>query len=353
MDEDIEILYNREWHHRWLVLGALLLALLAAGFYALNAGSIHLSVMEVIDALIKPDALDTQTRMIVLDLRMPRILLAVLTGASLAVAGTVMQALMRNPLVSPFTLGMSSAASFGAACAIVMSSLPLLSLAFMEYQDAFIVLSAFTFGIGSVFLIYAISLRRGSTSATLILAGVVLGYIFQAGLMVLQYTTDNEKLRQITLWLMGGMWGANWSAVILVTPIVIICCAYLLCKAWDLNALLAGDEVAQNAGVEIKKVRLLGLFFCTLASSACLAFTGIIGFIGLIGPHIGRLLIGQDNRYLIPCSALLGALILMVSDTIGRTIIEPVEIPVGVIMYLLGGVFFMYLILSKDNRIFT
>ncbi|MDD3136832.1 MAG: iron ABC transporter permease [Methanoregula sp.] len=353
MAENIEILYHREWHHRWLVLLALACTLLIVGFIALNAGSIHLTVADVISSLFSPAAVSPQTQMVVMDLRMPRILLAILTGASLAVAGTVMQALMRNPLVSPFTLGMSSAASFGAACAIVMSSLPLLSLLFMKYQDGFIVISAFVFGLGSIFIIYAISLRRGSTSATLILAGVVIGYIFQAGLMILQYTSNNEKLRQITLWLMGGMWGANWSAIFIITPIVILCLAYLLYKAWDFNALLAGDEVATNAGVEIKKVRLWGLFFCTLASSACLAFTGIIGFIGLIGPHIGRLIIGQDNRYLIPCSALLGAVILLVSDTIGRTIIEPVEIPVGVIMYLLGGLFFLYLILSKNNRIFT
>lgn len=353
MEETIEILYNREWRHRWLVILALVLVLVIASFFALNSGSIHLSVSDVIRALCSSSEVSTQTKMVVLDLRSPRILLAILTGASLAVAGTVMQALMRNPLVSPFTLGMSSAASFGAACAIVMSSLPLIALSVLQFQDIFIVLFAFLFGIGSIFIVYALSLRRGSTSATLILGGVVIGYIFQAGLMVLQYTSNNEKLRQITLWLMGGMWGANWSAIYIVTPIVLICIAYLLYKAWDFNALLAGDEVAQNAGVEIKKIRIRGLFFCTLASSACLAFTGIIGFIGLIGPHIGRLIIGQDNRYLIPCSALLGAVILLISDTIGRTIIEPVEIPVGVIMYLLGGIFFMYLLMSRENQIFT
>jgi len=353
MEDSIEILYNREWRHRWLVILALVLVLIIASFFALNSGSIHLSVSDVIRALCSSSEVSTQTKMVVLDLRRPRILLAILTGASLAVAGTVMQALMRNPLVSPFTLGMSSAASFGAACAIVMSSLPLIALSVLQFQDIFIVLFAFLFGIGSIFIIYALSLRRGSTSATLILGGVVIGYIFQAGLMVLQYTSNNEKLRQITLWLMGGMWGANWSAIYIVTPIVLICIAYLLYKAWDFNALLAGDEVAQNAGVEIKKIRIRGLFFCTLASSACLAFTGIIGFIGLIGPHIGRLIIGQDNRYLIPCSALLGAVILLISDTIGRTIIEPVEIPVGVIMYLLGGIFFMYLLMSRENQIFT
>lgn len=353
MDEPIDFLYTRISRHRWLVLIALVVILLISVFVSLNLGSIHLTITEVIRALTSPGGLPHQTQMVVMDLRMPRILLAVLTGASLAVAGTVMQALMRNPLVSPFTLGMASAASFGAAFAIVIGTIPFIAFSFLQFQDAMIVISAFIFGIASVFLIYAISLRRGSTSATLILAGVVLGYMFQAGLMVLQYTSDSPQLRQITLWLMGGMWGANWSAVIIVTPIVVLCIAYLLYKAWDFNALLAGDEIAQNAGVEIKKVRLRGLFFCTLAASACLAFTGIIGFIGLIGPHIGRLLIGQDNRYLIPCSALLGAVILLISDTIGRTIIEPVEIPVGVIMYLIGGLFFMYLILSRDNRIFT
>jgi len=353
MIETAETLYHTEKKRVIGIIFTGIVILLCSIFYGLNAGSIHFSIQEVIAAFIGDPTVPVQTSMVIMDIRLPRILLAVLTGASLAVAGTVMQALMRNPLVSPFTLGLSSAASFGAACAIVIGSMPLLLLPLKEYQDGIIVIFAFIAGVGSIFLIYAISKLRGSTSATLILAGVVLGYIFQAGLLLLQYTSNNDKLREITLWLMGGMWGANWSAVLITLPVVIVSLIYLQSKAWDLNALLAGDEIARNVGVDIEKVRMRGLLFSALATSACLAFTGIIGFIGLIGPHVGRMLIGNDSRYLIPFSALLGAIILLISDTVARTIIEPVEIPVGVIMYLIGGFFFMYLIMSSKHRIIT
>jgi len=201
--------------------------------------------------------------------------------------------------------------------------------------------------------IYAVSKMKGTSSATLILSGVVLGYIFTAGVMVLKYITNDAKLREITLWLMGGMWGANWNAVLIVAPITILCILWLESKAWDLNTLSAGDEVAKNLGVDVDRLRFTGLFVSTLAASACLAFTGIIGFIGLMAPHIGRMLIGNDNRYLIPCSACIGAVILLLSDTAARTMFAPVEIPVGVIMYIIGGAFFMFLILRGYHRVIT
>ncbi len=263
-----------------------------------------------------------------------------------------MQALLRNPLVSPFTLGLSSAASFGAAMAIVFgaSIMPFIP---PEFQNGVIILCAFLLGWLSILLIYGISRMKGSSSATLILAGVVIGYIFTAGVMILKYLTNDEKLREITLWLMGGMWGANWGAVVIVAPITLLCFLYLESLAWDLNTLSAGDDVAKNLGVNVNGLRIKGLLISTLAASACLAFTGIIGFIGLMGPHIGRMLIGNDNRYLIPCSALLGGLILLISDTAARTIMDPIEIPVGVIMYVIGGIFFMFLILRGKHRVIT
>ena len=341
-----------------IILISLIILLLLASVYALNAGSYHLPFDRIFTILyqmiIDPTLLEgaKSEKIVVVDFRMPRVLLAILTGISLAVAGCVMQALLKNPLVSPFTLGLSSAASFGAAMAIVFGA-SLFSFIPPQYQNGTIVLSAFLLGWLSILLIYAISRMKGSSSATLILSGVVIGYIFTAGVMILKYLTNDEKLREITLWLMGGMWGANWGAVVIVTPITILCVLYLETKAWDLNSLSAGDDVAKNLGVNVNRLRLSGLFVATLAASACLAFTGIIGFIGLMGPHIGRMLIGNDNRYLIPCSALLGALILLISDTVARTIMDPIEIPVGVIMYVIGGIFFMFLILRGKHRVIT
>ncbi len=168
--------------------------------------------------------------------------------------------------------------------------------------------------------------------------------------MSLQYITNNEKLRDLMVWLMGGMWGASWTSVLLLIPVALICFFLLERLAWDLNALSAGDDVAKNLGINVKRLRLSGLMISTFAASCCLAFTGIIGFIGLMGPHICRMIIGSDHRYLIPCSGLMGAAILLISDTVARTVMSPVEIPVGIIMYAIGGVFFLFLIMRARGR---
>jgi iron complex transport system permease protein len=296
-----------------------------------------------------PAPANPEAELIVVGFRLPRIFLAILTGISLAVAGTVMQGLLRNPLVSPFTLGLSSAASFGAALAIVLGPGIVAGLFLVNY-DMFIVVMAFLFGWLSMLLVYWISRSRGTTQSTLILAGVVIGYLFTAGVMALKYTTNNEKLRELMIWLMGGMWGASWSAVLLLIPLVIICFFLLERMSWDLNSLSTGDDVARNLGINVERLRLSGLMISTFAASCCLAFTGIIGFIGLMGPHICRMIIGSDHRYLIPCSGLMGAAILLISDTAARTIMSPVEIPVGIIMYAIGGVFFLFLIMRGRGR---
>ncbi|MCK9632406.1 MAG: iron ABC transporter permease [Methanoregula sp.] len=296
-----------------------------------------------------PTPTNPQAELIVVGFRLPRIFLAILTGISLAVAGTVMQGLLRNPLVSPFTLGLSSAASFGAALAIVLGPGILVSYFLLSY-DMWIVVFSFLFGWLSMILVYWISRSRGTTQSTLILAGVVIGYLFTAGVMALKYTTNNEKLRELMVWLMGGMWGASWNAVLLLIPLVIICFFLLERKAWDLNALSAGDDVAKNLGINVERLRLSGLMVSTFAASCCLAFTGIIGFVGLMGPHICRMIIGSDHRYLIPCAGLMGAAILLLSDTVARTIMSPVEIPVGIIMYAIGGIFFLFMIMRGKGR---
>jgi iron complex transport system permease protein len=296
-----------------------------------------------------PAPQNPQAELIVVGFRLPRIFLAILTGMSLAIAGAVMQGLLRNPLVSPFTLGLSSAASFGAALAIVVGPGILGAFVFLSY-DLFIVFLAFIFGWLSMLLVYSISRSRGTTQSTLILAGVVIGYIFTAGVMSLKYITNNEKLRELIVWLMGGMWGASWNAVLLLLPLCLISFILLERKAWDLNVLSAGDDVAKNLGIDVERLRLSGLMISTFAASCCIAFTGVIGFIGLMGPHICRMIIGNDNRYLIPCSALMGAAILLISDTVARTVMSPVEIPVGIIMYAIGGAFFLFLILRGRGR---
>ena len=179
------------------------------------------------------------------------------------------------------------------------------------------------------------------------LGGVAVGYLFSAGLSALKYVSDDEKLKELVVWLMGGLWGATWETIGLIVLPVLIGLLILWRLAWDINALSAGEEVALNLGVNVKRLRIVSLAVCSLIASITIAFTGIIGFIGLVAPHICRILIGSDNRFLIPCASLMGAILLLMSDTLARTIIAPTEIPVGIVTALIGAPFFIYLLIKK------
>ena len=354
--------YAKMQSRKIAVIVVTVILLILAMIFAAASGSVYIPPSDIIAVLlnsvfpgITDSAVNENTAMILFNLRMPRILLAALAGVCLALAGAVMQALLRNPLVSPFTLGLSSAASFGAAFMIVLGPLVLGALYkstvclfgyTLSMNSVLMILSAFVFGWMSVSIIYMLAHSRGTSQSIIILSGVVIGYIFQAGLLAMQYISSDESLRDIVIWLMGGMWGASWQAVIILFPIALICFLLMEMRAWDLNTLSAGDDVAKNLGIDVAKFRIQGLLIVSFGASACLAFTGVIGFVGLMAPHICRMVIGNDNRYLIPCAALAGALILVVSDTLARIVLAPVELPVGIIMYLIGGVFFIYLIVK-------
>ena len=359
-------LYHTIQKRKLLVLVTLFVILVIFSILAVGIGSVYIPPADVLavfghalfpDLIASPDG--GMADLIVLNFRLPRILLAILAGVALATAGAVMQGLLRNPLVSPFTLGLSSAASFGAALIIVLGpaifgsvfagSILLLGVTF-SVKSVLLILSAFLFGWLSVILVYLISRTKHTSQAIMILAGVVIGYLFQAGLLGLKYVSNDDALRDIVTWLMGGMWGATWQAIAILFPIVLICFFLVERRAWDLNTLSSGDDVAKNLGINVQRFRISGLLIVSFAASACLAFTGIIGFVGLMAPHICRMLIGNDYRYLLPASALLGALILLISDTVARVILAPIEIPVGIIMYILGGLFFLFLITRGHGR---
>ena len=291
--------------------------------------------------------------------RSSRAFLCILTGASLAIAGTVMQGTLRNPLVSPFTLGVSSAASFGAAMGLVFwpmlfgpgTSTVMLFGTKMTDQDFFTVLLAFLFGLLSIVFVILMTRNRRISRSTVILAGVIISYLFQAGVSLAKYLSSDEALREITNWLLGGTWKATMGVDFIIFPVVMICTIHLMYMSPKINILASGDEVAESLGVNVNKLRNTTLVAATLMTSVCLAFTGIIGFIGLMAPHICRLIIGNDTRYLLPASALTGAFILLISDTVSSVILRPQEIPVGIAMYILGGLFFMWMMLRKRNEV--
>lgn len=346
--------YSRHTGRKVLFLLILVGALVGSILFSTALGAAGISVKDVGRAILSHWGLKTfpeneLAETVVWQLRLPRIFLAVLTGMSLAGAGAVMQGVLRNPLVSPYTLGLSSGAAFGAAMVIVLGT-GLLGGSYLTLSKWLIVTNAFVFGALTMVFAYLLAALKGLAPEVLVLGGVAVGYLFQAGVSLLKYISNHEALRELVVWLMGGFWGANWQTVGVLAPIVLGSILGLLYFAWDLNVLGAGEEVAANLGVNVRRVRFFTLGLSTLVASAAVAFTGIIGFIGLVSPHICRLLIGNDNRFLIPSSCLMGAVLLLLSDTLARTIIAPTELPVGIITAFIGAPFFIYLLVKKKRQ---
>ncbi len=322
---------------------AILLVLL---FFSINLGVAKIKLWDILAIIFgqtKRPATETMMAILV-RIRLPRIVMAVIAGMGLAIAGAAMQAVLRNPLASSYTLGLSSAAGFGAALAIGLG----MGVWGGRYGQYIVVGNAFFFSIISMFLVYGISRIKGCTPGTLILAGIAMNYLFGALIAIIKYIVQDEVLAGIVFWLMGGLNLARWEAVAIVLPIVFIPSAFLIIRySWDLNVMSSGDEVATSLGVHPERTRVIVLVLSTLITAGVIAFTGIIGFVCLVGPHIARMLIGSDHRFLLPFSCLTGAVLLLGADTIARTIIQPIEIPVGIVTAFLGVPFFLHLLLKS------
>lgn len=338
-------LYQGSVRRKLLLLGATMLLLIASTLYAISRGAVEVPLNDLLMILFGQSS-DEMLAYIVYEVRLPRIVMAIVTGISLSCAGVIMQALLRNPLADPFTLGVSSGAAFGAALAIVAGA-SVFGINLVQSGHWMIALNAFVFGCLAVLVVYGIARLKNSSTTVLLLAGVAIGQLFSAGVSSLKYFSDNEALKDLVVWLMGGFWGAKWQVLQILIPLLVISLGILIKYAWDLNALSAGEEVARTLGVKVKRIRWVCLLVVTLMASTTIAFTGIIGFIGLVAPHISRIIIGTDTRFLLPCSCLVGALLLLLSDTAARMLLSPVEIPVGIITALFGAPFFVYLLVKK------
>lgn len=331
------------------ILLLLLLSLLALVVVATGLGYIHVPAGQVlkivfsqIAAMPLPADLDSRFAVVVSDIRLPRILTAALVGGGLAVAGGVFQALLLNPLADPYTLGVSSGAAFGASLAIIFSLFGiLLPLAWTVPVFAFI--GALT-TLVAVFALASPDSRFSSN--TLILAGVIVAAILSAGIGFIKYMAD-EDVSIIIFWLMGSLVGKSWSEVLLVLCISLPCLLTILYFARDLNIMALGEKTADSLGVDSIRIRKLLLTAATLITAGCVAVSGIIGFIGLIVPHLLRLVVGADNRILLPACFLAGAILLLAADTVTRAIL-PHEIPIGVLTALIGGPFFCYIFRKRQ-----
>ncbi|MBS63688.1 iron ABC transporter permease [Salinisphaera sp.] len=320
----------------WLLALALPCCVLAA----VMLGAVRLPALDVLAVLVGRDEGLDRLALIVRQLRLPRALLTGLVGALLAICGAAMQGLFRNPLADPSLIGVTAGASVGASLVIVFAGgvagfvgLSLVSL------------GAFVGGTAAVLLVYRLATGPGGTSvATMLLAGIAIGALAGSVGSLLEFHADNEMLRRISLWRMGGLDGANWSRVAIVAGVSALIFAVLPRQADALNALLLGESEARHLGIAVDRIKRRLVLLTAAGVGVSVAVAGAITFVGLVVPHIVRMLIGPDHRWLLPASALAGAILLLVADTLARVVVAPTELPVGLLTALLGAPFFISLL---------
>lgn len=315
---------------RIAALGALLSL---AALFSLLLGSSSTGIMDVLRV-----GLDG---VIFWELRVPRVIMGLLVGSGLAMGGAVTQAVLRNPLASPFTLGVASGAGFGAALGIVLAG------AIAKWAVAG---GAFSFALVTALFILGVARMKSSTPETLVLAGVAIMFLFSAGTSLLQFLGTEQQIQSIVFWSFGNLSRASWADILIAAGMILPALPLLFLRAWDLNLLLAGDEMAASLGVNVERLRLAALLLAALMTAGAICFTGVIGFIGLVGPHVARLMVGGDHRFLLPASALSGALLVLVSDCLGRTLFAPHMVPIGIVTAFLGVPFFFALLMRRKRE---
>lgn len=275
---------------------------------------------------------------VIWDIRLPRILMALLCGAALSTGGVAMQGILRNPLVSPYTLGISAASAFGASIAIITGRYNL------------VIPCAFLTSLTAVSFVLILAYKRGMNSQSLILSGIAVMYAFSAGTSLLQYLATQDQLARIVFWLMGSLSSTTWNQVKITAILSLIVLPIIYSFSWKLNIINAGDETAGSLGVNTTAVLFIIVGTVTLISSIIVSFTGVIGFIGLAAPHIARLLVGSDYKVLFPATALTGSFLLIISDTIARSLLGNTELPIGIITSLIGVPFLISILLNRNKR---
>ncbi|WP_049870082.1 FecCD family ABC transporter permease [Dickeya fangzhongdai] len=315
--------------------GALaLLALIAAG-----SGAMPVSLTQL---MTRP--IDSMAWQVWLYIRLPRVVLALLVGMALALSGAGMQGLFRNPLADPVLLGVSSGAAVGVALAILFPlALPTLLALYLP------LLAAFVGSLLIMLLLFSLSLSGDRSLSRLLLVGIAINAIGSAATGLLAWISNDQQLRQLSLWGMGSMGQAQWVTVAAVASLVVPCVWWLQRLASPLNLLQLGDEEAHYLGVDVHRTRRRVVILCAVLVAAAVSVSGIIAFVGLITPHLMRLLLGADHRWLLPGASLGGALLLLLADTLARTLVVPAEMPVGLLTSLIGGPWFLWLILRRQH----
>lgn len=342
-----------------MVLVCLLLLLIVAILAGVGIGAVKITPVQlvaiVLDRFEIPHSLSVtyaqRETAVFFTIRLPRVILGVLVGSALGISGGAIQGMFRNPLAAPGLIGISSGAALAAVMVIVLGSTVLggLSQLFGLYT---LPLAAFTGGVLTTFLIYRLATVNGRTQVpTMLLAGVAINALSGAAIGLMTFLATDEQLRSITFWNLGSLGGATWRSVRMAAPLILIPIVTLPLLARSLNVLLLGEAEAGYLGVNVERTKRLTVLLVALAVGTAVSVSGAIGFIGLVVPHLLRLLVGPDHRIILPGSALLGAALLLIADLLARTIAVPAEVPIGILTAVLGGPFFLWLLLKQRDRI--
>jgi len=321
--------------------------------FSISVGAVRVPLPDVVRTLLGKTVAERYD-IIIWNIRLPQALTAIVSGIGLAVSGAAMQSILRNPIGSPFTLGISQAAAFGAAFSVMVlgtGAMHSTGANAVAISNPYITtLLAFLFSLVGVGVILLITRIRRASPEVMVLAGVAMGSLFTAGTMFLQYFADDVQLAAMVFWTFGDTARASWKELGFITVVVILASVYFMFNRWNYNAIDAGDETANGLGVNVKRVRILGMLVASIVTAIIVSFLGIIGFVGLVCPHIVRRLIGDDHRFLIPGTSIMGAILLLASDTVARIMLAPHILPVAILTSFLGAPVFVYLLIRGYKR---
>ena len=346
--------YNNYIRKKWIVLLVMIGLLFVSAIASLYAGSVNLSVFDILRTVFGGGS--RQENAIVWNVRMPRVATAAVVGMALALSGCIMQNVLRNPLASASTLGVSQGASFGAAVAIVYFGAGIqvnsggAASALTVTNPTMVTLCAFLGGIATTAVILALARLRGSTPATMVLAGVAISSMFTGGTALVQYFCDDVMVATVVYWTFGSLSRAGWTEIAIIAVLTFGAFAVFYYNRWNYNAMEGGTHTAKSLGVPVDGLIVVSMALCALISSVAVAFVGCISFIGLIASHIMRKFVGNDYRFLIPCSALCGGVLLLLSDIVSRMLLSPTVLPIGALTSFLGAPLFLYLIIKGGKR---
>lgn len=306
--------------------------ILIVGVFGLTHGSYDITLNDILRAMTGGG--DDTVRLVIADIRLPRILAAIVCGWGMALSGLGIQSLLKNPLGSPATLGISQGAAFGAALSVVVMGSQLVSVTVYAFAGA----------MGATFIILVLARLKQLSAEAVILAGVALSSLFGSATILMQYLATETELAMVVFWTFGDVARSSWQEIRILGITVVLMSGFFICLRWDLNAMASGEETARGLGVRVERLRMLGMTAAALMAALVTAFHGVIAFVGLIAPHMARRLAGEEHGLLIPYTAVLGSLLLLTADTLGRVLAGSGSLPVGVVTSFLGAPMFLYLL---------